>query len=173
MLLHAVTQEFLNQRLGFGGDMCVSASAVLKEAVEELETGADVQLELCYVRRQIQRIEYDECVRHMLVKVEGQLYNPGTQIADAVSAAHGIPLPDSTEVVDRPPEGVRVLALADSVNLGEGQERGELILLDLLGSAPGRELWFNHADPELPAVRQARQQVLAFAQSLKGTVHSP
>jgi hypothetical protein len=145
------------------------------DAIDLLEVKADVQPQMCYLHvRQPDGTEAYQ--RHMVVKMDGQTYDIGGDI----SRATGAMLNDagwSTEIVYNLPGGANSLGWRTgdvtpdgAHSMAEAPSELEELTLQKLRSASAREILFEKTPPEL---QQARQQVLAVARSLKGSISRP
>lgn len=189
-LAQAVKTEMVKSGMHLSGGTCISSSAIFLDAVEALGTGANVQAKWCYLHAW--PADVDLYFRHMVVTVNGQLYDIGGEFADIACAAEGLP-PSRSEMVDILPAGakardwgingtdaweaIRQRASAkfskkeiEAVDPQEVQKRLDQVMLFILRDAPGRDWFFNCTDD---TVQQARQQVLAVSRSLKDAMRSP
>lgn len=145
------------------------------DAIEILDVEADVQPEMCYLH--VRQPDGTEAYpRHMVVKVDGQTYDIGGDISQASGAMLNLEA-SSTEIVYSLPGGANSLGWRTgdvtpdgAQSMAEAPSELEELTLQKLRSASAREILFEKTPPEL---QQARQQVLAVAWSLKGTVSRP
>lgn len=130
-----------------------------------------MRLELCYLHA---RHGGDSTyMRHMLMRVDGQPYDIGSAVTQVTLQATGLDSSVTFEVVHSLPAGVQALGWGTDREAADGAPReasaaAEAGMLQQLGSAHGREVFFSGSPPQM---QQARQQVLALSRSLKDTLH--